>query len=297
MKVATPHALPDGDNSSAGMRVSTAATMKACSVAVSVSSGSASGDAWAALAGAAVWAAAGPPVASAAVPTMAPLRKPRRGMVSSAIKSLPHAIRSWRTLPLPTLPRMRGRVGRGAPTAIIVRSLAGFIGSSETSRMLRKPNLTAQCRDEAFAFGEIVGPRRHRTPHRLRPCRIVELPRYDMNVELRHHIADRRNVEFVAGRYSLEGTRHHIDLGHELDLFGSPEVDDLARAGTPRHQQQPWVIAVAAQQQPRQRQVCNRHGILFELGMQRPLRQRICIVHQGVHDLHRRFQSPPVPPI
>src|SRR5215470_15311486 len=88
MKVATPQSLPDGDNSSAGMRVSTTATMKACSVAVSVSSGSASAGGIEET-GAAVCAAAGPPVASAAVPTTAPLRKSRRGMVSSTMELPP----------------------------------------------------------------------------------------------------------------------------------------------------------------------------------------------------------------
>jgi hypothetical protein len=72
------------------MMVSTAATMKACSVAVRVSSGSASG----AAVGVAGWASAGTDrtvVSAAAVPT-APLRKSRRGMVSSAMKLLPRAV-------------------------------------------------------------------------------------------------------------------------------------------------------------------------------------------------------------
>ena len=37
MKVATPQSLPDGDNSSAGMMVSTAALMNSASVAFKVS--------------------------------------------------------------------------------------------------------------------------------------------------------------------------------------------------------------------------------------------------------------------
>jgi hypothetical protein len=98
MKAATPQSLPDGDNSSAGMMVSTAATMKACSVAVRVSSGSASGAAADNVADApaddAGWASAGidrTVVSAAAVPT-APLRKSRRGMVSSAMKLLPRPV-------------------------------------------------------------------------------------------------------------------------------------------------------------------------------------------------------------
>src|SRR6266850_140895 len=89
MKVATPQSLPEGDSSSAGMMASTAATMKACLVAVSVSSGSASADG---VPGAGVCAAVGAalPAASAAVPTMAPLRKSRLGIVSSTMELLPH---------------------------------------------------------------------------------------------------------------------------------------------------------------------------------------------------------------
>jgi hypothetical protein len=96
MKTATPQALPAGDNSSAGISVSTAATMKACSVAVSVSSGSSSGVAVgdAGTGEAAGWACVGSDptvVIAAAVPTAptAPLRKSRRGIVSSAIRASP----------------------------------------------------------------------------------------------------------------------------------------------------------------------------------------------------------------
>ncbi len=42
MKVATPQSLPDGESSSAGMMVSTAATMKACSPSDKASNGSGS---------------------------------------------------------------------------------------------------------------------------------------------------------------------------------------------------------------------------------------------------------------
>src|SRR5215467_6820705 len=114
------------------------------------------------------------------------------------------------------------------------------------SPMLRKPDLAAQCRDEAFAFSEIIWARRRRAPYRLRPSWIVTLPRDDMDVKLRHHIADRRDIELIACRHSLEGTRHGVDLGHELRLLGHVEVDDLTGAGAPRHQQQPRVIGIAA---------------------------------------------------
>src|SRR5262245_5421696 len=86
MKVATPHWLPEGDSSSAGMIVSVAATKKACSVAVRVSSGSGSATAAAAAAGACACAgAAGASPAATAVP--APRRKLRLaiGLLSSGV--------------------------------------------------------------------------------------------------------------------------------------------------------------------------------------------------------------------
>src|SRR5262245_51786269 len=89
MKVATPHSLPEGESSSAGMIVSAAATKKACSVAVSVSSGwgSGAGDAAGVPCGfcASAGAVGARPVATA-VP--APSRKLRRaiGILSSGTR-------------------------------------------------------------------------------------------------------------------------------------------------------------------------------------------------------------------
>src|SRR5579871_1990660 len=92
MNVATPHSLPDGDNSSAGMNASAAATTKACSVGVSVSSGSGAGATvtGCAAAGAGFAALAEViPVATAVPATPAPHKNLRRGIVSSAMASLP----------------------------------------------------------------------------------------------------------------------------------------------------------------------------------------------------------------
>src|SRR5580693_6105320 len=86
MNVATPHWLPDGDKSSAGINVSAAATKKACSVAVSVSSGSAS-DGGLAVLGAVCASAATGGAKDAATAVPAPIRKLRRriGILSSAM--------------------------------------------------------------------------------------------------------------------------------------------------------------------------------------------------------------------
>src|SRR3984957_4323281 len=86
MKVATPHWLPDGDKASAGISVSAAATKKACSVAVKVSSGSTSSGTLAAL-GAVCASAATGGAKDAATAVPAPIRKLRRriGLLSSAM--------------------------------------------------------------------------------------------------------------------------------------------------------------------------------------------------------------------
>src|SRR5215472_2222010 len=100
MKVATPQSLPEGDRSSAGMIVSTAATMNACSASLSASRGSGSRLAPAATAGVAedwlgagVCAVAGEPATPAAAAVLAnptPTKKSRRGSVSPAMRtSLP----------------------------------------------------------------------------------------------------------------------------------------------------------------------------------------------------------------
>src|SRR5579883_2921860 len=139
-----------------------------------------------------------------------------------------------------------GQGGDEAPPAIIVRSLASFVAGSETFRTPGKIDLAPQCRDKTFAFGGIVGPSRCRPPHRLRPRRIVSATRHDMDMELRHHVADRRNVEFIARRDLPERTRYAGDFDHELPLITFVEINDLASAGPPRRQQQPGIAGVAA---------------------------------------------------
>jgi hypothetical protein len=89
-----------------------------------------------------------------------------------------------------------------------------------------------------------------------------------MDMELRHHVAERGDVELVARRHRLQGTGRSRNLGGELDLVGFRQVDDLARARAARHQQQPGIIGVVGEKQPRQRQVADGAGVAFELRMQ-----------------------------
>src|SRR5581483_4393620 len=140
MNVATPHSLPDGDRSSAGMNVSTAATTKACSVGVSVSSGSgcgaaAAGCAPATAAFAACACAAGAIPAATAVPaTPAPHRNLRRGIVSSAMASLPcRGIARLRS-------RLRGRIDQtgaalnGSMCALAHASCASAVNAGDRQK-------------------------------------------------------------------------------------------------------------------------------------------------------------------
>src|SRR6185437_11096651 len=84
MKTGTPHSVPEGESASAGIMVSAAAEKNAASSAVSTSQVSAG-----VLPGSAACACGSPDVSAAApaVAAPAPVRKPRRGMLSSAMAS------------------------------------------------------------------------------------------------------------------------------------------------------------------------------------------------------------------
>src|SRR5260370_42523296 len=109
---------------------------------------------------------------------------------------------------LPAKPR-RGR-GR--------RSGREFMRGSGGRWMLANPTLTFRSRaregreearvgcsdsltdrlDQPVALGFPVWARRQRPPDRTRPGRVVAAPRNDVDMELRHHIADGRDVDLVA---------------------------------------------------------------------------------------------------
>ena len=85
-------------------------------------------------------------------------------------------------------------------------------------------------------------------PHRLRPGRVAARARDDVDVELRHHIAERRDVELVAVGDRLERARRRGDLGHQLRLLDLVEVDDLdgAAAAAPAAARDNWRRSSAA---------------------------------------------------
>ena len=87
-------------------------------------------------------------------------------------------------------------------------------------------------------------------------------------MELRHHVAQRGDVELVTLRDVAQRRRDIRDFRHQLSSLTGVEVDDFGGAVPPRHQQQPGVIGVPAQQEPRQREVTDRKCILRKLRVQ-----------------------------
>ena len=89
-------------------------------------------------------------------------------------------------------------------------------------------------RSEAISLSSVaalVVARRHRVPHRPRPGRVAARARDDMDVQLRHDVAERRDVDLVAAGERLERAAGVGDLAHQLRLLGRVEVDDLDGPG------------------------------------------------------------------
>ena len=93
-----------------------------------------------------------------------------------------------------------------------------------------------------------------------------------MDMKLRHHIAERGDIELVALADGSERRRHLRDFLHQLRAFPRIEIDQFDRAGAPRRQDQPRVIRVSMQQEPRQRQIAHRDRVGGELRVERPWR-------------------------
>ena len=57
-------------------------------------------------------------------------------------------------------------------------------------------------------------------------------------------IAERRDIELVAGGDAFSARATRVDLGHQLRLLDLVEIDDFDDVRPPRHQQQPRIIGV-----------------------------------------------------
>ena len=115
--------------------------------------------------------------------------------------------------------------------------------------------------DELRAGMRRVGPELAVAPDRAGPGRIgAEAPDH-VDVELRHHVAERRDVDLVGPRQRLHHPRGDADLAPELGRVGLAEVGDLAGARAPRHQDQPGEAGIVHQEDVREREVAHRDGV------------------------------------
>src|SRR4051812_28174176 len=133
-----------------------------------------------------------------------------------------------------------------------------------------QPDLAAKRADESLHLGGVVRQGLHHAPDRSRPGGITGAARDDVDVKLRHEIAECRDVELVALGDLLQRARDAGDLRHQLRLLHLVEVDDLDRIHAPRHQQQPWIMRVLDDQDLGQRQIADVDSVLFQAGVQRP---------------------------
>src|SRR5882757_6381799 len=127
-----------------------------------------------------------------------------------------------------------------------------------------QPDLAAKCADEILHFLGIMRQRRHHAPDRARPGDIAAAAGDDMNVKLRHQIAECGDIELVALGDVFQRARDPGNLRHQLRLLDLVEVDQLDRAIAARHQQQPRVMRVLDDQHPAQRQVADVDGVFLE---------------------------------
>src|ERR1043165_8484725 len=133
-----------------------------------------------------------------------------------------------------------------------------------------EPDLLAQRLAEPVQFLALVGARRRHAPDRLRPGRIAAEPGDDVDVELRHDIAERRDVELVAIGHGAQRACDARHLGHQLRLRDVVEIDQFDDVGPARNQQQPGVVRIVDDEHARQRQIADAGGVAFELRVQRP---------------------------
>ena len=106
-----------------------------------------------------------------------------------------------------------------------------------------------------------VGPgyRIAMAPDRPRPGRVAFPAPDHMDMELRHHIAQRADIELFHPRQHADQVRQFHDLGHQLDLVARRQIGDLHHAGAARHQQAPVIAGVVVEKEPAERPVGQRH--------------------------------------
>src|SRR3954453_14044187 len=103
---------------------------------------------------------------------------------------------------------------------------AGLPNGNESNAVIEstKPDLAAKRADEGLHFFGVMRQWRHHAPHRPRPCGVAGAPLDDVNVQLRHQIAEGGDIQLVASRDVLQLAGCAGDFGHQLRLRHLVEV-------------------------------------------------------------------------
>src|SRR5512132_2923640 len=135
------------------------------------------------------------------------------------------------------------------------------------------------------------------SPDGRRPGRIrAEAGNY-MDVQLRHQVAECREVELVGPKRLRNRPGYQGDLLDQRQPVGFRQLEDLAGAFPLRHQDEPRIRRVVHQQQLAQAETTEADGVSSEAGMQ--------VEHDGIYlcaaapivsDHPRRARSPVRPP-
>ena len=107
-----------------------------------------------------------------------------------------------------------------------------------------------------------VGARRRIPPYRRRPGGIAPIAHHMMNMELRHDIAKRRDVELVSMETFRQNDREPGGLPQQLDLILAAQLIDFTNLIPVRNQNEPGIIGIAHQQQPAQGKAPHKQAIL-----------------------------------
>src|SRR3546814_3501419 len=97
----------------------------------------------------------------------------------------------------------------------------------------------------------LIGHRRLLAPDRTGPGRVAAEAGDDVDVELRHQVAERADVDLVGREARLKGAGGAADLLGELLPCAAVEVMDLLEVRAARHQDEPGIDLVVHQQQAR----------------------------------------------
>src|SRR6185312_12440836 len=97
-------------------------------------------------------------------------------------------------------------------------------------------------RRQAFMQGHLgVRLRPTVAPYRAGPGGIALAARDDVDVQLAHDIAQRAQIELVAGHHRAQCTGSEVCLAPQGDLLVLAQVVDLDQAAAARHQDQPAI--------------------------------------------------------